>query len=300
MTIANPQADRLRALLAGGGLVMMPCCYDGLSAKLIEQAGFDLTFLSGFAASAARIGAPDMGLMSFGEVLDQARAAMEPLAIPMMVDGDTGHGNAMNVERTVLEFARVGCAGVMIEDQVAPKRCGHTEGKAVVDREEAFDRIRAAVAARGRRDIVLKARTDARRTHGLAEAILRAQRFAELGAEMIFVEEPLSREEMATILAEVPGAHVANMLEGGQTPILPPAELAAMGFKVAAYPIAALSAAMRAVTETLARLKAGEDHTAGLMPFPEMRARIGFDAYHAAARGYGAGATPSASSRARS
>lgn len=294
MTIPNPQADRLRALLGRDGLVTMPCCYDGLSAKLIEQAGFELTFLSGFAAAAARIGAPDTGLMSFGEVLDQARAAMEPISIPMMVDGDTGHGNAMNVERTVEQFARAGCAGVMIEDQVAPKRCGHTEGKAVVDREEAFDRVRAAVAARGRRDIVIKARTDARRGHGLGEAIARAQRFAELGAEMIFVEEPLSRDEMAAICAEVPGAQVANMLEGGQTPILPPAELAALGFKVAAYPIAALSAAMRAVVETLARLRAGEDHTAGLMPFPEMRARIGFDAYHAAARRYGGAGGPDA------
>lgn len=290
MTIANPQADRLRALLRGegmeSGLLMMPCCYDGLSAKLIEQAGFELTFLSGFAASAARLGAPDTGLMSYGEVLDQARAAMEPIAIPMMVDGDTGHGNVMNVERTVDGFARAGCAGVMIEDQVAPKRCGHTEGKAVVDREEAYDRVRAALAARGRRDIVLKARTDARRTHGLAEAIARAQRFAELGAEMIFVEEPLTREEMRTICAEVPGAQVANMLEGGQTPILPPAELTELGFRVAAYPIAALSAAMRAITEMLGQLRAGEDHTGGLMAFPEMRRRIGFDAYHEAARAY--------------
>ena len=286
MIVPNPQADRLRTLLAGEGLVMMPCCYDGLSAKLIEQAGFELTFLSGFAASAARIGAPDTGLMSFGEMLDQARAAMEPISIPMMIDGDTGHGNAMNVERTVEQFARIGCAGVMIEDQVAPKRCGHTEGKAVVDREEAFDRIRAAVEARGRRDIVLKARTDARRTNGLAEAIRRAQRFAELGAEMIFVEEPLSREEMSTICAEVPGAQVANMLEGGQTPILPPSELEAMGFKVAAYPIAALSAAMRAIVETLSLLKEGQDHRKQLMPFPEMRKRIGFEAYHAAAEKY--------------
>lgn len=283
MTVRNPQADRLRALLARDALILMPCCYDGLSAKLVQQAGFELTFLSGFAASASRIGAPDTGLMSYGEVLDQARCAMEAIDIPMMVDGDTGYGNAMNVMRTVEGFARAGCAGVMIEDQVAPKRCGHTVGKAVVDREEAFDRIRAAVEARGRCDIAIKARTDARRTHGLAEAIHRAQAFAEIGADLVFVEEPLDREEMATICREVPAPCVANMLEGGQTPILPPVELADLGFAVAAYPIAALSAAMRAVVETLAKLRAGEDHTAGLMPFPEMRERIGFDVYHAEA-----------------
>jgi 2-methylisocitrate lyase-like PEP mutase family enzyme len=182
--------------------------------------------------------------------------------------------------RTVEGFARAGCAGVMIEDQVAPKRCGHTQGKSVVDREEAFDRIRAAVEARGRSDIVIKARTDARRTHGLAEAIQRAQVFAELGAEMIFVEEPLSREEMRTICTEVPGAKVANMLEGGQTPILPPAELEALGFKVAAYPLATLSAAMQAMVTTLAALKAGKDHTGQLMDFAELRDRIGFGAYY--------------------
>ena len=141
----NPMADRLRALLAGDALIMMPCCFDALSAKLIQQAGFDLTFLSGFAASASRIGAPDVGLMSYGEVRDQARNVLEGIDIPMMVDGDTGYGNPMNVERTVEGLARAGCAGVMIEDQVAPKRCGHTAGKAVVDREEAYDRIRAAV-----------------------------------------------------------------------------------------------------------------------------------------------------------
>ncbi len=130
----NPAAVALRGLLARPGLVMMPCCYDALSARLIQQAGFEVTFLSGFAASASRIGAPDLGLMSFGEVRDQARNVLEAVDIPMMVDGDTGYGNAMNVMRTVEGFARAGCAGVMIEDQVAPKRCGHTQGKSVVDR----------------------------------------------------------------------------------------------------------------------------------------------------------------------
>ncbi len=261
---------------------MMPCCFDGISARLIEQCGFDLTFLSGFSASVSRIGAPDVGLMSYSEVLDQARNVMEGISVPMMVDGDTGYGNPMNVERTVEGFARAGCAGVMIEDQLSPKRCGHTARKAVVDREEASDRIRAAVTARGRADILIKARTDARRDHGLSEAIARAQMFAELGADIVFVEEPFSKEEMRTICAEVPVPAVANMLEGGQTPILPPAELEDMGFAIAAYPLACLSAAMQAMCTTLEHLKAGRDHTGGLMPFDELRRRVGFEDYYRA------------------
>ncbi|MEM7722590.1 MAG: isocitrate lyase/PEP mutase family protein [Pseudomonadota bacterium] len=284
--LANPKADRVRALLAKGDLVMMPCCYDGISASLIEQAGFDLTFLSGFAVSVSRIGAPDVGLMSYGEVRDQARNVLEAISIPMMVDGDTGYGNPMNVERTVEGFARAGCAGVMIEDQVAPKRCGHTAGKAVVDREEAYDRIRAAVTAKGRTDILIKARTDARRDHGLPEAIARAQIFAELGADIVFVEEPLSIEEMRTICTEVKAPVVANMLEGGQTPLLPPAQLADLGFAIAAYPLTCLSAAMRAMTAALQDLKQGQDPADRLMTFDDLKKAVGFDQYYEAEARY--------------
>jgi 2-methylisocitrate lyase-like PEP mutase family enzyme len=282
----NPGADRLRALLARGELIQMPCCFDGLSARLIQQAGFELTFLSGFAASASRIGAPDVGLMSYADMLDQARNVLEAIEIPMMADGDTGHGNPMNVERTVEGFARAGCAGVMIEDQVAPKRCGHTRGKAIVDREEAFDRIRAAVEARARADILILARTDARRDHGLAEAIDRAQRFAELGADIVFVEEPLDRGEMRAICREVDAPGLANMLEGGQTPILPPSELAEMGFAIAAYPLTCLSAAARAMMETLDSLRNGRDHTGALLPFESLKRVVGFEDYYTAEARY--------------
>jgi len=285
-TWPNPNADRLRILLAKEGLVTMPCCYDALSAKLIEQSGFELTFLSGFAASVSRIGAPDVGLMSYGEVLDQARNVLGSLSIPMMVDGDTGYGNQMNVERTVEGFAKAGAAAVMIEDQVAPKRCGHTRGKAVVDREEAYDRIRAAVEARSRSDILIKARTDARRDHGLDEAISRGQMAAELGAGLVFIEEPFDTQEMRTIATEIPVPTVANMLEGGQTPILPPAELEDLGFAIAAYPLACLSSAMKAMLDTLAQLRTGADHTSGLLTFEDLRTRVGFDAYYAAEAKY--------------
>src|SRR5688572_14869477 len=169
-------AARLRRLLAQPGLLLMPCCFDALSAKLIEQAGFRLSFMSGFAVSAAKIGGPDTGLISYGEMLEQARDVCGAVTIPVLGDGDTGYGNALNVKRTVRGYAQVGLAGVMIEDQVAPKRCGHTRGKQVVERDEALSRVRAAVDARNEgADIVIIARTDARATHGLEEALVRVR-----------------------------------------------------------------------------------------------------------------------------
>lgn len=279
-TIANPMADRLRALIAQGDLIKMPCCFDALSAKLIEQSGFDLTFLSGFGASASRLGAPDTGLMSYGEVLDQARNAMQPITIPMIADGDTGYGNPMNILRTVTGFARAGCAAVMIEDQVAPKRCGHTQGKSVVGRSEAVERIHAAVEAQSSHDILILARTDARRDHGLDEALARAEAFAATGADILFVEEPYSTEEMATICNSIDGVHMANMLEGGQTPILPPDQLAEIGYSIAAYPLTLLSAAMKAMNAALVDLAAGRSTQEHLLDFDDLREQIGFDAYH--------------------
>ncbi|MEM6422257.1 MAG: isocitrate lyase/PEP mutase family protein, partial [Pseudomonadota bacterium] len=213
--------SRLRRLLSQDRLHVMPCCFDALSAKLIEQEGFALTFMSGFATSAARIGAPDLGLMSYAEVLDQARNITEAVSIPLIADGDTGYGNAMNVRRTVRGMARAGAAAVMIEDQLAPKRCGHTPGKDVVGREEAFDRIRAAVDARAEGDILIMARTDARHTLGLAEAIERAARFHDLGADILFVEAPKTEAEMREICDSLPGPKMANIVEGGETPALP-------------------------------------------------------------------------------
>lgn len=276
----NPNADRLRGLLAQPELIKMPCCFDALSAKLIERAGFGLTFLSGFGASAARLGAPDTGLMSYGEVLDQARNAMQAISIPMIADGDTGYGNPMNVQRTVEGFARAGCAAVMIEDQMAPKRCGHTQGKSTVDRSEAIERVHAAIDARASHDILILARTDARREHGLDEALARMEAFAGLGADILFVEEPYSIEEMTTICNAISGVHMANMLEGGQTPILPPDHLAEIGFSIAAYPLTLLSAAMKAMNAVLLDLAAGQPAEHHLMDFAELREQIGFEAYH--------------------
>ncbi|MEO1459273.1 MAG: isocitrate lyase/PEP mutase family protein [Pseudomonadota bacterium] len=282
----NAAADRLRALLSENRLHVMPCCFDALSAKLIEQEGFGLTFMSGFAASASRIGAPDLGLMSYGEVADQARNITEAVSIPLIADGDTGYGNAMNVRRTVRGMARAGAAAVMIEDQLAPKRCGHTPGKEVVGREEAFDRIRAAVDARAEDDILILARTDARHEHGLAEAIERAARFHELGADILFVEAPRSAEEMRALCAALPGPKMANIVEGGETPELSHAELREIGYAIAAYPLSLMAAAMRAMTATLGALRADTPRAPHLMDFGELRNRIGFDAYYEASSPY--------------
>ncbi len=283
------QTARLRALLAQDRCHIMPCCFDALSARLIGQEGYDLTFMSGFAASASRIGAPDLGLMSYGEVVDQARNITGAIDIPLIADGDTGYGNAMNVKRTVKGLAQAGCAAVMIEDQLAPKRCGHTPGKAVVARGEAFDRIRAAVDAREElrsagQDIMILARTDARHEHGLSEALHRAEEFAKLGADILFVEAPHSEAEMRQICASAPLPHMANIVEGGHTPDLPNDALHDIGYSIAAYPLSLMASAMQAMVSCLRTMR--DDTRPGLMDFAEIRRRIGFDAYYAESEKY--------------
>lgn len=284
-------AGQLRALLAQGQLLLMPCCFDALSARLIEMAGFPLTFMSGFAVAASRLGLPDTGLISYAEMTDQGRNICAAVDFPVIGDGDTGYGNALNVKRTVCGYAQAGFAAVMIEDQVSPKRCGHTRGKAVVERAEAVGRIRAAVDARDElgnkgRDILILARTDARATHGLEEAVWRAQAFSDVGADILFVEAPSSEDEMASICRGVPGRHLVNMLEGGDTPIVPPQQLAELGFAIAAYPLTLLSAATRAMQETLKDLNGGHDASAHLLDFAALRRIVGFDDYDAQAERY--------------
>lgn len=276
----STSAKKLRQLLAEDQCNIMPCCYDGLSAKMIEQAGFELTFMSGFAVAAARLGMPDTGLISYGEMLDQGRNICSRVSIPVLGDGDTGYGNAMNVYRTVQGYQQSGFAAIMIEDQVSPKRCGHTKGKLVVDREEAYERIAAAVDARNESDdIMIIARTDAKAVMGLDEAIARGQKFHELGADILFIEAPETVEEMKIICKEVPGIQMANIIEGGKTPILTPEELHEIGFTIAAYPLALISAAMLAVEEALSSLKQGVSPTK-LMPFDKVRNVVGFDDYY--------------------
>tara|TARA_B100000683_G_scaffold164631_1_gene158519 strand:+ start:217 stop:1107 length:891 start_codon:yes stop_codon:yes gene_type:complete len=287
MLTSNPKATKLRELISSGVFLPMPCCFDALSGKMIEQAGFSLTFMSGFAASASRIGAPDLGLMSYGEVVDHARNITDATSIPLIADGDTGYGNAMNVIRTVSGLAKAGCAGVLIEDQLAPKRCGHTPGKEVVGREEAFDRIKAAVDARENgEDILIMARTDANHTYGLTEALERAQKFYDLGADILFVEAPKNEQEMKQICSELPGCKMANIVEGGLTPNIPMNELKEMGYQIAAYPLTLLSASMRAMKSALAALKSDTPRDKDILNFSELRDIIGFEDYYKISSNY--------------
>lgn len=287
---AGPPADRLRALLAAPGLHVMPCCFDALSARLIERAGFPLTFMSGFAVSAARLALPDTGLISYGEMVERGREICAAVSIPVIGDGDTGYGNPVNVKRTVHGYARAGFACVMIEDQLAPKRCGHTRGKEVVPRGEALARMRAALDARDEaraagHDILVMARTDARAGHGLDEAIARGRAFAELGADIVFVEAPRDEAELARVAREIPVPTMANLVEDGDTPLLPPARLEALGFRIAAYPLTLLHAAVYAMQEALAGLQAGRPLERRLS-FAALRELLGFDAYDAECRRY--------------
>jgi 2-methylisocitrate lyase-like PEP mutase family enzyme len=278
---------RLQTLLSREGLRLMPCCFDALSARLVERAGFELSFMSGFAVSATRLAAPDTGLISFGEMVEQGRSICEAVDLPVIGDGDTGYGNPMNVRRTVEGYARAGFAGVMIEDQLAPKRCGHTLGKEVVPRQEALARIRSAVDARDRgAEILIMARTDARSGHGLDEAIDRCKAFADHGADILFLEAPRSEAEMERLCQELPTLpKMANIVEDGETPALAPARLEEIGFKIAAYPLSLLSVAARSMQEALRAIAAGEPVSRRLS-FAELQELVGFPEYDEALRSF--------------
>ncbi len=280
-TIPTPMtpADKLRTLLAKPEMMVISACYDALTAKLIESAGMPATFMSGFGVAATRLALPDTGLISYGEMVEQGRNICGAVDIPVLGDGDTGFGNPLNIRRTVHGYHQAGFACVMIEDQVMPKRCGHTVGKEVVDRSEALQRVQAAVDARNEgADILIMARTDARAGHGLNEAIERCNGFVELGVDITFLEAPESEEEMHTYCKEVPGPKMANLVEHGKTPLLSHQKLEAMGYKIAVYPLTLLNASVTAMQQALARLKNGES-VPGLMDFKTLQTIVGFDTY---------------------
>lgn len=275
-------ADKLRSLLRSDDFLMMPCCFDAMSAKLVERAGYPLTFMSGFSVSAARNALPDTGLLSYGEMVDQGRLICQATNLPVIGDGDTGYGNALNVKRTVQGYASAGFAGIMIEDQVAPKRCGHTKGKQVVGFDEACMRVQAAVDARNEgADILIMARTDAREGLGLDEALRRMGEFQKIGVDILFLEAPQSREEMQRFCDEISGPKMANMVEQGKTPVLAPAELEQMGYKIAAYPLTLMLSALKAMETALEELKGGA-HPSNLASFAHLQDVIGFPEYYAA------------------
>ena len=276
-------ANRLRVLLQKPDIIPMPCAWDALSARLIAQAGFPLTLMSGFAVSGARLAVPDTGLISFAEMADQLRLICQ--AAPELVvigDGDTGYGNAINVKRTTREYARAGAAAIMIEDQVSPKKCGHTKGKLVVARAEARMRIRAAVdaAAEDRAKILVMARTDARAVHGFDEAMERCRIFAEEGADILFLEAPESIDEMRAFCREFHLPKMANMVAGGMTPVLPLPELQEIGYKIAAYPLVTFSAAIEGARRALAAIREGMLERVPQIDFASLKALVGFDDYY--------------------
>jgi 2-methylisocitrate lyase-like PEP mutase family enzyme len=274
-------AQKLRDLLAQPDIEIMPGCHDALSAKLVAEAGFKVTFMSGFAVAAARLGLPDTGLISFAEMLDSLRNCCSAAGkVPVIGDGDTGYGNALNVQRTVIEYARAGAAGVMIEDQVSPKKCGHTHGKQVISRGEARTKIRAAVDAKADADILIMARTDARAVHGFDEALVRCQDFEEAGADIIFLEAPESEDEMRRFCAAMTKPCMANMVPGGKTPVLPPDQLHKLGYKLAVYPVMLLSSSIAAMQATLEALR---PHSKTPLPpaisFTDLQSVVGFPDY---------------------
>ncbi len=253
---ATDRNKRLRALLNGPDLFIAPGCFDGVSARLVDAAGFGAAYITGSGVSMSALGAPDVAALSFGEILDRVKRICDVVSIPVIADGDTGYGGPLNVIRTVREFERAGVSAIQIEDQDWPKKCGHEPGRRLVPVADMVARLRAALEARRDPDFAVIARTDARAVEGLPAAIERAQAYREAGADVIFVESPQSEEELATVGEAFPGVPLlANMVEGGKTPILPAARLQELGFRLAIYPNALTRLFAKAGTEMLASLK---------------------------------------------
>ncbi len=271
----------LRKLILDEEILVMPGAHDALSAKIIETVGFKAVTLGGYAASAASLAKPDVSLLSLTENVNIARNIVQAVDLPVFVDGDTGHGNVTNVQRTVREFESAGVAGLFIEDQVFPKRCGHMEGKKIIPADEMAAKIKAAVDARRDPDLVIMARTDAVATDGLDEAIKRANLYAAAGADLIFVEAPTSREDMLRCNREIHSPTMAIQVEGGKTPLFTTKELEDLGFSVVVYPTATVSAtawALKGLWEGLRKNGSTTHWLDKIMPFDEFNTLIGLDA----------------------
>lgn len=252
------QRKRLRALIGRAGYTMAPGAHDTLTARLVQLAGFDAVYLTGGGYSRAN-GYPDIGLLTLPEVVRWIGLTVEAVEIPVIGDADAGYGNALNVIRTVREFEKAGIAGFHLEDQVSPKKCGHYEGKQVVPAAEMVGKIKAALDARRDADMVVIARTDARAIEGLSAALDRANLYLEAGADMAFVEAPQSAGELARVARELKGPAVANVFEGGKTPVLRAHELERLGFRLGIYPSQTQRAAIFAAQEVLRALRQDGD-----------------------------------------
>jgi 2-methylisocitrate lyase-like PEP mutase family enzyme len=279
----------LKKLLQRNKLLVAPGCFDGLSARLVEEAGFEAAYLSG-GAVARSMGIPDIGLVTMSEAIERAGQVVSAIRIPIIADADTGYGNAVNLVRTVREFERIGVAAIHIEDQVTPKRCGHLDGKEVVSLEEVAQKIAAALATRTDPDFCIIARTDARAVNGMDDAIKRAEVFAKLGVDAIFVEAPQSEEELAEIPRRLPGIPLlVNVFKGGKTPMLPMDRLEKMGYRIAIYPSETQRAGIHAMRNALATLKSEgttESIDASLTTFKERDKVVGLDDWQKIERDY--------------
>jgi len=245
----------LRQLFQRNRLLVAPGCFDGLSARLVEEAGFEAAYLSG-GAVARSMGIPDIGLVTMSEVIERAAQVASAVSIPVIADADTGYGNAVNLVRTVREFERTGVAAIHIEDQITPKRCGHLDGKEVIGLGEMENKLEAALASRSDADFCIIARTDARGVHGFDDAILRGRAFAKLGVDAIFVEAPQSEAELQEIPRALPNIPLlVNVFKGGKTPMLSVERLQQMGYRIAIYPSETQRAGIHAMRQALGLLK---------------------------------------------
>jgi 2,3-dimethylmalate lyase len=272
------KAKLVRRHLTEKGQLVMPGVFDALSAKIASRAGFEVIFITGYSLSATLLGEPDFGLLTQTEVVNAAQRICSVVDIPVIVDADTGYGNAINVIRTVQDLIRAGAAGMFLEDQVWPKRCGHMKGKLVIPIDEQLKKLRAAIEAKSDHDFYIVARTDSRQALGLTEAITRGIAFKQAGADAVFVEAPESKEEMKEIARHVPGPLVANMLERGVTPLMGPQELHELGFDLIVWPLAPLYSVAKSLTEVYSTLR-GDGSTTKildrLMPFDDFNEIVG-------------------------
>jgi 2-methylisocitrate lyase-like PEP mutase family enzyme len=272
---------RLREALARPGLLVVPGAYDALSAKLIEEAGFPVQFMTGFATALTRLGLPDTGLISFAEMLDTLRGITSASSTATIADGDDGYGNPINVQRTVREYARAGAAAVLIEDKINPKRLGTEGEKPVLERAEAVMKLKAAIETAHEHGILVLARTDARATRGFDEALARIKAFVDLGADMTFLDGPQSRDELATYCRSVKVPCMVNLVQGDKLG-LTRALLEEIGVKIATRPFAALAAAIHAARRALAAIQAGDESAMPpALTTAELRTLAGYGEYHA-------------------
>ncbi|HUV23914.1 MAG TPA: oxaloacetate decarboxylase [Methanomassiliicoccales archaeon] len=281
-----------RSLIRNDDVLIMPVVHDALCAKIAEKVGFKTIFTAGYSNSASLLGKPDVGLLTMTEMVDAARRIAGSVSIPVIADADTGYGNVTNVARTVRELEKAGVAGILLEDQVSPKRCGHMSGKEVTSPEEMMAKIRAAVNSRVSQDFVIIARTDSLSVDGIDDAIVRANLYRTAGADMTFVEAVENVDHMRRVIAETEGPHMANMIPGGRTPILSSSELANLGYGIVAYPTVNTYAVARATNEVfehLFRKGTFEGLEDRLMDFDAFNEIVGLDEIRTMERRYHSG-----------